>query len=90
MVKILDKISPETAPHKFYISFRYANPLTDEALLEMKNDGVKRAVAFTQYPQFSCTTTGASLNELWRGKIKCFSSTTNLFTISRLKTIELK
>ncbi len=32
----------------------------------MKRDGVKRAVAFTQYPQFSCATTGSSLNELWR------------------------
>ena len=29
-------------------------------------DGVERAVAFTQYPQFSCSTTGSSLNELWR------------------------
>ena len=25
-----------------------------------------RAVAFSQYPQFSCTTTGSSLNHLWR------------------------
>jgi ferrochelatase len=27
---------------------------------------VERAVAFTQYPQYSCSTTGSSLNELWR------------------------
>jgi len=32
----------------------------------MRADGVERAVAFTQYPQFSCSTTGSSLNELWR------------------------
>jgi len=32
----------------------------------MKADGVRRAVAFTQYPQYSCSTTGSSLNELWR------------------------
>ena len=32
----------------------------------MSADGVERAVAFTQYPQFSCSTTGSSLNELWR------------------------
>jgi ferrochelatase len=32
----------------------------------MKKDGVRRAVAFTQYPQYSCSTTGSSLNELWR------------------------
>lgn len=32
----------------------------------MRKDGVRRAVAFTQYPQYSCSTTGSSLNELWR------------------------
>jgi ferrochelatase len=32
----------------------------------MAADGVTRAIAFTQYPQYSCTTTGSSLNELWR------------------------
>jgi len=66
MVKWLDQISPETAPHRFYIAFRYADPLTADALHQMKADGVRRAVAFTQYPQWSCSTTGASLNELWR------------------------
>lgn len=66
MEKLLDQSSPATAPHKAYIAFRYASPLTHEALEQMKKDGVKRAVAFTQYPQWSCTTTGASLNELWR------------------------
>jgi len=32
----------------------------------MKRDGIKRAIAFTQYPQYSCSTTGSSLNEIWR------------------------
>jgi ferrochelatase len=66
MVKHLDEISPATAPHKFYIGFRYAAPMTEDSLAEMKKDGVTRAIAFTQYPQFSCATTGSSLNELWR------------------------
>jgi len=66
MTQLLDTISPTTAPHKAYIAFRYAKPLTEEALLQMAVDGVERAVAFTQYPQWSCTTTGSSLNELWR------------------------
>ena len=66
MVKHLDRISPTTAPHKFYIGFRYAAPMTEDSLAEMKKDGVTRAIAFTQYPQFSCATTGSSLNELWR------------------------
>ncbi|KAF9185256.1 ferrochelatase hem15 [Haplosporangium sp. Z 11] len=66
MEKILDEISPETAPHKHYIAFRYAHPLTPEALAQMKEDGIERAVAFTQYPQYSCSTTGSSMNELYR------------------------
>ncbi|CAG8474039.1 5882_t:CDS:2 [Paraglomus brasilianum] len=66
MVQLLDKLSPETAPHKAYIAFRYAPPLTEYAINQMKEDGVTRAVAFTQYPQYSCSTTGSSLNELWR------------------------
>lgn len=66
MCKRLDEISPETAPHKHYIAFRYAEPLTTDALDSMAKDGVNRAVVFTQYPQYSCTTTGSSLNELYR------------------------
>jgi ferrochelatase len=66
MVARLDQISPETAPHRFYVAFRYTHPKSDDALRAMQADGVEHAVAFTQYPQFSCSTTGSSLNELWR------------------------
>ncbi|KAK9768162.1 ferrochelatase hem15 [Basidiobolus ranarum] len=66
MEKLLDETSPQTAPHKSYIGFRYAAPLTEEALEEIKKDGVRRVVAFTQYPQYSCSTTGSNLNELYR------------------------
>eukprot|EP00729_Bicosta_minor_P026638 gene26638-34286_t len=66
MCKILDVKHPESAPHKAYTAFRYAHPLTDEALDEMEADGVRRVVAFSQFPQWSCTTSGSSLNELWR------------------------
>ncbi|KAG6031826.1 hypothetical protein E4U41_007431 [Claviceps citrina] len=71
MCKILDKISPETAPHKPYVAFRYADPLTEEMYHKLFADGFGngrggRAVAFTQYPQYSCSTTGSSLNELWK------------------------
>ncbi len=66
MVRWLDDLLPQTAPHKDYIAFRYADPLTETALKQMQADGVTRAIAFTQYPQWSCSTTGASLNELWR------------------------
>ena len=66
MVERLDRLSPETAPHGFYVAFRYVQPKSEDALRSMAADGVERAVAFTQYPQFSCSTTGSSLNELWR------------------------
>jgi ferrochelatase len=66
MVERLDRHSPETAPHGFYVAFRYIEPRSEDALRAMAADGVERAVAFTQYPQFSCSTTGSSLNELWR------------------------
>ena len=51
-------------PHKPYIAFRYAPPLTEDTIQQMKQDGVTRAVAFSLYPQYSCSTTGSSLNEL--------------------------
>ena len=66
MVERLDRLSPETAPHRFYVAFRYVTPKSEDALRAMAADGIERAVAFTQYPQFSCATTGSSLNELWR------------------------
>lgn len=66
MVALLDELNPESAPHKNYIAFRYANPLSEETARQLKEDGVKRAVAFTQYPQYSCSTTGSSLNDVFR------------------------
>uniref|UniRef100_A0A0B7B4Y6 Ferrochelatase n=1 Tax=Arion vulgaris TaxID=1028688 RepID=A0A0B7B4Y6_9EUPU len=70
MVNILDKISPESAPHKFYIGFRYANPLTEDTIEQMTEDGIQHAIAFTQYPQYSCSTTGSSLNAIFRHNSK--------------------
>jgi len=62
----LDEASPESAPHRFYVAFRYTTPFADDAVTAMKADGLTRAIAFTQYPQWSCSTTGSSLNDLWR------------------------
>ncbi|TPX32807.1 protoporphyrin ferrochelatase [Synchytrium microbalum] len=64
VTKALDVISPATGPHKPYIAFRYAPPLTEDTVKQMKADGIQRAVAFSLYPQYSCSTTGSSLNEL--------------------------
>lgn len=66
MVERLDALSPETGPHRAYVAFRYTAPSADEALRQMAADGIERAIAFSQYPQYSCTTNGSSLNDLWR------------------------
>ena len=83
MCKLLDQISPETAPHKPYVAFRYANPLTEEMYTNLLRDGFGggkggRAVAFTQYPQYSCSTTGSSLNELWKWRNRLEGKATGL------------
>ncbi|XP_002734283.2 ferrochelatase, mitochondrial-like [Saccoglossus kowalevskii] len=66
LVKLLDEMSPYTAPHKYYIGFRYVNPLTEDTIEQIQRDGIERVVAFTQYPQYSCSTTGSSLNAIYR------------------------
>lgn len=73
MCKLLDARCPESAPHKPYVAFRYADPLTEEMYKRLLDDGFGksgRAVAFTQYPQYSCSTTGSSLNELWKWRTR--------------------
>ncbi|XP_037945756.1 ferrochelatase, mitochondrial-like [Teleopsis dalmanni] len=65
MCKELDKMSPETAPHKHYVGFRYVNPLTENTLQEIERDGPERVVLFSQYPQYSCATSGSSFNSIF-------------------------
>ena len=45
---------------------RYARPLTEEALQQLEDDGVEHVVAFSQYPQYSCTTSGSSMHAIYR------------------------
>ncbi|XP_063630864.1 ferrochelatase, mitochondrial [Cydia splendana] len=64
LTKKLDQLSPETAPHKHYVAFRYVPPFTADTFSQLEKDGVERAVIFSQYPQYSCATTGSSLNAI--------------------------
>ncbi|KAJ2641763.1 hypothetical protein IW137_002962 [Coemansia sp. RSA 1287] len=66
MVKLLDRASPATAPHRYYVGFRYTEPSIRQAVENMLNDGIDHVIAFTQYQQYSGSTTGSNLNELWR------------------------
>ncbi|KAG8035054.1 hypothetical protein G9C98_001544 [Cotesia typhae] len=65
MTEELDKISPETGPHKHYVAFRYADPLTDVTLQQLEADEIEHTVIFSQYPQYSCATSGSSFNAIW-------------------------
>jgi ferrochelatase len=50
--------------YRCYVAMRYWHPFTDEALAEMKRDGVRRVVALSLYPHFTTATTGSSMSEL--------------------------
>jgi protoporphyrin/coproporphyrin ferrochelatase len=47
-----------------YVAMRYWHPFTEEALEQVKRDGITRLVVLPLYPQFSVSTTGSSLNRL--------------------------
>ncbi|KAL7295628.1 hypothetical protein TKK_0010991 [Trichogramma kaykai] len=66
LCKKLDQMSPETAPHKHYVAFRYADPLTEVTLEQIEEEGAERTVLFSQYPQYSCATSGSSFNVIHR------------------------
>jgi ferrochelatase len=51
---------------KAYVGMRYWHPLAKHAALDMKEDGVSRAIALPLYPQYCSATTGSSLNDLRR------------------------
>lgn len=47
-----------------YVAMRYWNPFTEEAVENIKRDGVTRLVVLPLYPQFSISTSGSSLRLL--------------------------
>ncbi|KAI7960035.1 hypothetical protein MJO29_005103, partial [Puccinia striiformis f. sp. tritici] len=60
-MKNLDELRSETASHRPDLAFCYAHPRTETCLDDMKGGGVSCAVAFSRYPQYSCSTNGSSL-----------------------------
>jgi len=49
---------------KTYVGMRYWYPFTEEALTNIKNDGINALVIIPLYPQFSISTSGSSLRVL--------------------------
>ncbi|XP_011504976.1 PREDICTED: ferrochelatase, mitochondrial [Ceratosolen solmsi marchali] len=87
LAKKLDEISPESGPHKHYVAFRYADPLTEETLQKIEEDGVQHTILFSQYPQYSCATSGSSFNAIHRFyKNRKFPENTKLSVIDRWAT----
>jgi ferrochelatase len=53
---------------KIYIGMRYWYPFTEEAVAQIKRDGIEKLVVLPLYPQFSISTSGSSfrlLERLW-------------------------
>lgn len=66
MAAILNREHAGTASFRPYVAFRYVQPDTFTALRAMENDGVDHIVVLSNYPQYSCTTTGSSLTHIWQ------------------------
>ncbi|CAJ2643825.1 unnamed protein product [Trifolium pratense] len=47
-----------------YVGMRYWYPFTEEAVQQIKRDGITRLVVLPLYPQFSISTTGSSISVL--------------------------
>lgn len=54
----------KNVPAKVYVGMRYWHPFTEEAIEEIKRDGIAKLVVLPLYPQFSISTSGSSLRLL--------------------------
>ncbi|XP_024926787.1 ferrochelatase-2, chloroplastic isoform X2 [Ziziphus jujuba] len=54
----------KNVPAKVYVGMRYWHPFTEEAIQQIKRDGITKLVVLPLYPQFSISTSGSSLRLL--------------------------
>ncbi|OVA10203.1 Ferrochelatase [Macleaya cordata] len=54
----------KNVPAKVYVGMRYWHPFTEEAIVQIKRDGITKLVVLPLYPQFSISTSGSSLRLL--------------------------
>src|SRR5690606_21114520 len=60
--RLNDRFGPVTgATFRTYIAMRYWKPFSEECAAQMKADGIDKVVLLPLYPQYSKTTTGASI-----------------------------
>ncbi|KAL4514353.1 hypothetical protein Ndes2526B_g03979 [Nannochloris sp. 'desiccata'] len=65
-VALQDALARKGAPARTYVAMRYWKPFTEEAIAQLKSDGITRLVVLPLYPQFSVSTSGSSLRLLER------------------------
>jgi len=66
---IEDVLQRRGIPAKAYVGMRYWHPYTDDALRQIKQDGITKLVILPLYPQFSISTSGSSIkqiDQLWQ------------------------
>ncbi|KAL8473360.1 hypothetical protein ACS0TY_030262 [Phlomoides rotata] len=54
----------KNVPAEVYVGMRYWHPFTEEAIEQIKRDGISKLVVLPLYPQFSISTSGSSLRLL--------------------------
>lgn len=68
-VALREELGKEGVDLKIYIGMRYWHPFTEEALEQIKKDGLNRLVILPLYPQFSISTSGSSfrlIEDIWK------------------------
>jgi len=63
MTKLLNSALPQHAPFQHYLAFRYSEPFATDAVTSALKAGAERLILFTQYPHYSCASTGNSLRD---------------------------
>jgi len=78
--KALEEALNKTINCKVYLAMRYWHPYTEETLQQIEKDGADKIVLLPLYPQYSCATTGSSVNE-WNKFLKDHPALKNIETI---------
>ncbi|KAL1834596.1 hypothetical protein DCAR_0104805 [Daucus carota subsp. sativus] len=58
------ELEAKEVPVNVYVAMRYWHPFTEEAVQQIKRDGISKLVVLPLYPQYSISTTGSSVRVL--------------------------
>lgn len=68
-VALKAKLAEQGKAAEVYVGMRYWHPFTEEAIAQIKRDGIEQLVVLPLYPQYSISTSGSSfrlLEQLWQ------------------------